>query len=609
MGSIRNRVRNLALWVVSAVAVIASGVALWSLFGAALAPGMLLTGFGAIAVLALAAAGFWRAGRASGLAAKTAHDLDIVARRLLRLEARLAEIERHPHAETRKTVAEVSGEIALLSGLLRDLAGSVSGHDRDVATLAEEIVGLRERLEGAAPMHSADMHAADMRAAQHSQPDHAADSGTGWAGQLSDLGPAGADETDDTRTMSEAAAPPLTPQAPAANDRDALIGGVSAVEDALFSAPPEPPAPAPDPAEEARKRAIIQAFREDRLEIHLQPVVSLPQRKTRFYEALARLRLDEQTLLQPDEFLPVLEESQLLPELDGKVAARAAAVARHLVNRGSEGFVSCNLAAASVRTPGFLRALGRILEAYPDILGRLAFEIPQRAWRMLDAESAGALEQLRAKGAFFILDRATDMRLDPLSLADRGVAYAKLPARMLLDPQPSHGLDFETADLATVLSRAGIRLVADRVETESDVPDLIDIDVPLAQGYVFAPPRAVRPDIVAGLARRATPPQSTPPARSGTAQQTGNAGGEASRAAGDIAAQRPATDRSTASRSAASRDSAVRDSAGKKTASNNSAGNNAAGRNAANPPPAAPVEPPDPPEPRLPYRAFLRRAG
>jgi cyclic-di-GMP phosphodiesterase TipF (flagellum assembly factor) len=602
MGSIRNRARNLALWVVSAVAVFASGVALWSLFGAALAPGMLLTGFGAIAVLALAAAGFWRAGRASGLAAKTAHDLDIVARRLLRLEARLAEIERHPHAETRKTVAEVSGEIALLSGLLRDLAGSVSGHDRDVATLAEEIVGLRERLEGAA----------DLRAAEPSQLEQADDGGTGWAGQLSDLGPAGGTDEGDTgsrdlpaaRDMSEAAAPPLTPQEPAANDRDALIGGVSAVEDALFSAPPEPAEPAPDPAEEARRRAIIQAFREDRLEIHLQPVVSLPQRKTRFYEALARLRLDEQTLLQPDEFLPVLEESQLLPELDGKVAARAAAVARHLVNRGSEGFVSCNLAAASVRTPGFLRALGRILEAYPDILGRLAFEIPQRAWRMLDAESAGALEQLRAKGAFFILDRATDMRLDPLSLADRGVAYAKLPARMLLDPQPSHGLDFETADLATVLSRAGIRLVADRVETESDVPDLIDIDVPLAQGYVFAPPRAVRPDIVAGLARRATPPQSAPPSRSGTAQQSGNAGGEASRAAGDVAVQRPAGDRSAASKPTVSKNGV-----GKKTASNSSAGNNAAGRNTANPPPAAPAEPPDPPEPRLPYRAFLRRAG
>ena len=66
--------------------------------------------------------------------------------------------ERHPHSETRKTVAEVSGEIALLSGLLRDLAATVSGHDRDVATLAEEIVHLRERAGSAG---SRDTAAAD----------------------------------------------------------------------------------------------------------------------------------------------------------------------------------------------------------------------------------------------------------------------------------------------------------------------------------------------------------------------------------------------------------------------------------------------------------------
>ncbi len=612
MGSIR----NWALWLTSIVAVIASGVALWSVFGISLPPGTLLAGLGVATVIILAGTGFWRAGRASGLAQKTAHDLDIVARRLLRLEARLAEVERHPHSETRKTVAEVSGEIALLSGLLRDLAGSVSGHDRDVATLAEEIVGLRERLESTGDPNTAGSNAAGSLAAgpgdASAYPSTNERTAAAWTGQLAELAPADApngdvapgdvapkdisradispEDTPSSRYTSPDTADtaPVTPEAPAANDRDAAIGGVSAVEDALFSAPPEP---APDPAEEARKRAIIQAFREDHLEIHLQPVVSLPQRKTRFYEALARLRLDAQTLLEPNDFLPVLEEARLLPELDGKVAARAAAVARHLVNRGSEGFVSCNLAAASMRTPGFLRALGRILEAYPDILGRLAFEIPQRAWRMLDAEAAGALEQLRGKGAFFILDRATDMRLDPLSLADRGVAYAKLPARMLLDPQPSQGLDFEPADLATVLSRAGIKLVADKVEAETDVPDLIDIDVPLAQGYVFAPPRAVRPDIVAGLARRATPPESM------RADNTGNPDQARGSGANRTSVKQPSDGRAEGRSAQAAQ------------APRSKATGSASGSGAPNKPAPPPAEPADPPEPRLPYRAFLRRAG
>ncbi len=138
-------IKSWALMGTSAVAIVLSGAALWSLFGPPVSPGLAATGLGAAAAFGLAGLAAWRARKAAVTAEKTSSDLDILARRLLRLESRLAEIERHPHSETRKTVAEVSGEIALLSGLLRDLAATVSGHDRDVATLAEEIVHLRER--------------------------------------------------------------------------------------------------------------------------------------------------------------------------------------------------------------------------------------------------------------------------------------------------------------------------------------------------------------------------------------------------------------------------------------------------------------------------------
>lgn len=530
--------RTWALAGAGATAIAISAAAAWGLSGPAAATAILCA-----SGVALGGGALWSARRASRVAEKTSSDLDVLARRLIRAEARLSEIERQPVAETRRTVAEVSGEIALLSGLLRDLAATVSGHDRDVATLAEEIVALRDR-----PQVPSVPPASIPPAAPQPAPTPA---GAAWTRQLADF------------PQAESAPAPTMEAPPRETDE-------AASDDALFGAPAQPPA---DPAEEARKRAILQAFRDDRIEIHLQPVVSLPQRKTKFYEALARLRLPDDTLATPADFLPALEEAKLIPELDGKVAARAAAVARHLVNRGSDAFVSCNIGPASVRTPGFLRALGRIVEAYPDVLGRLAFEISQRCWRTLDAETAGALEQLRRKGAFFILDRATDLRLDPLSLADRGVAYVKLPARMLLDPQPSNGLDFETSDLATVLARAGIRLVAEKVEFEHDVPDLIDIDAPLAQGFVFGPARAVRPDIVGGGPARKPAEPASAPAR--PARPAGQGGQERSPRP---QARAPSPDASPAKRE-------TKDS--KENAS----------------------PPPEPPEPRLPYRAFLRRAG
>ena len=62
--------------------------------------------------------------------------------------------------------------------------------------------------------------------------------------------------------------------------------------------------PAKSEHELRRTSLVAQAFEADRIEVHLQPIVALPQRKVRFYEALARLRLDDGTLLAPGNFSP-----------------------------------------------------------------------------------------------------------------------------------------------------------------------------------------------------------------------------------------------------------------------------------------------------------------
>ena len=73
--------------------------------------------------------------------------------------------------------------------------------------------------------------------------------------------------------------------------------------------------------------------------------------------------------------------------------------------------------------------------------------------------------------------------------------------------------DIAVEDLVAALARAGIRLVATAVERETDVPDLIDLDVPFAQGSVFAAPRAVRADVLAAAApAQAAPAAAAPPA-------------------------------------------------------------------------------------------------
>jgi cyclic-di-GMP phosphodiesterase TipF (flagellum assembly factor) len=294
------------------------------------------------------------------------------------------------------------------------------------------------------------------------------------------------------------------------------------VQKASSGEPASPQKAAPDPepsllpatrksteSELRRMRLVTQAFEADRIELHLQPIVALPQRKIRFYETLARLRLVDGTLLGPTEFLPVLERLGRAPEFDRRVLARAIAVARHLVARGSEAIVGVNLSARSINEPGFLWTLIGLVDASQDIVGKIVLEIPQECWRSLDSDQKAALATLRDRGVPLSLDHAADLQFDARALADLGVRFMKLPADQMIAAAEEEdgralGPELGVRDFASALRREGIKLVAEHVEREEIVPALIDLGIPLAQGFVFAAPRAVKADVLG-----ASSPQQT----------------------------------------------------------------------------------------------------
>jgi cyclic-di-GMP phosphodiesterase TipF (flagellum assembly factor) len=65
---------------------------------------------------------------------------------------------------------------------------------------------------------------------------------------------------------------------------------------------------------------------------------------------------------------------------------------------------------------------------------------------------------------------------------------------LLLDPRQTSTSDIHPSDLSDLLGRFGIDLIAERIEGERAVVDLLDYDVRFGQGFLFAPPRPLRPE-------------------------------------------------------------------------------------------------------------------
>jgi len=243
--------------------------------------------------------------------------------------------------------------------------------------------------------------------------------------------------------------------------------------------------------------AIRAGIEAQRIELHLQPIVTLPQRKVRYYESVSRLNAGNGETVAAEDFLPYAEAGSLLPKLDSLSVLRCVQVVRRLLLKNRDIGLFCNLSVATLTDAGFAQLL-EFLEANRAIAPSLVFEFTHAAVRSMGPIEHESLAALAERGFRFSMDNLTDLRLEPRELTERGFRFIKASAALLLNRATSSTTNIHPADFSDLLGRFGIDLIADRIENESTVVDLLDYDVRFGQGFLFSPPRPVRPEALQG---------------------------------------------------------------------------------------------------------------
>jgi cyclic-di-GMP phosphodiesterase TipF (flagellum assembly factor) len=284
---------------------------------------------------------------------------------------------------------------------------------------------------------------------------------------------------------------------------------------------PKSPAAAINRLAEAAKDAAVTTIRaaieSNRVDLYLQPIVTLPQRKVRFYEAVSRLRTEDGQMLLPSEFIEPAETAGLIPRIDHMLLFRSVQVIRRLLLKNREIGLFCNISAATLNDPQLFPQMSDFMEANRALAPSLMLELKQEAWRAMGPLEQESLAALREIGFRFCMDQVTDLRMEPRELAERGVRYVKVPAPLLLSGDPLSASDIHPADLSDLLGRFGISLIADTIEAETQVVDLLDYDLRFGQGTLFSPPRPVRAEAL----QTAPEPEAPKTSAAGKARKPG----------------------------------------------------------------------------------------
>jgi cyclic-di-GMP phosphodiesterase TipF (flagellum assembly factor) len=295
----------------------------------------------------------------------------------------------------------------------------------------------------------------------------------------------------------------------------------AAIPETPFAAVAAPIAAAPPPLErkipafagiegDAIIAMIRQAITSNAIELYLQPIVTLPQRKVRYYEALSRFKTESGAIVAAADFLPYVEAAALMPKLDNLSSLRCVQVVRRLLLKNRDVGLFCNLSGAALTDASFPKFL-EFMDANRAIAPHLVFEFTQSAVRGMGPIENESLAALAERGYRFAVDNLTDLRLEPRELNQRGFRFVKAPAALLFNRTSAASTDIHPEDLSDLLGRFGIDLVAEHIESESMVVDLLDYDVRFGQGFLFSPPRPVRAEALQGLAGDTAAPVTATP--------------------------------------------------------------------------------------------------
>jgi len=240
---------------------------------------------------------------------------------------------------------------------------------------------------------------------------------------------------------------------------------------------------------------LHRALERNELHLHYQPIVNLQTGVVHGYEALLRWCHPERGQVGPDEFIPLAEDNGLIVPIGEWVLETACCQGTRWNAGHTEAgprpalLMNVNVSARQVTDPMFAKRVSRIVDRSGIDPSAVCLELTENT---LMSDTPNTLKTLRA-----VRNEGIHLSIDDFGTGYSSLSYLKrLPVESLkIDRSFINGLGHEPEDInivhaiVTLGQSMGLTVVAEGVETPTQLHTLTTLRCPLAQGYLFAKPQ------------------------------------------------------------------------------------------------------------------------
>jgi diguanylate cyclase (GGDEF)-like protein/PAS domain S-box-containing protein len=234
---------------------------------------------------------------------------------------------------------------------------------------------------------------------------------------------------------------------------------------------------------------LLAALERDEFSVLYQPVVDLETRRIVSAEALLRWNNPTLGMISPDEFIPIAEQTGTIVNIGRYVLQQAIENIRHWQKvHGKEFQVAVNLSPRQLRDAGLINFIQTLLQRYELKPDAIVLEVTEGVLMSGQQDVEQALMRLHKAGINLAMDDFGTGYSSLSYLRKYPFDVLKVDRTFVSDITDDPG-DFELVTASVLMAHGlGLKVVAEGVETESQLKLLHDIQCEYAQGYLFSRP-------------------------------------------------------------------------------------------------------------------------